>query len=539
MIDYPMQARTIGRLLADKAARNGDKTFLMFEDRRYSYRAVDLISNRVANGLAAQGVGHGDHVAVLMNNCPEVLWLYFGLGKLGAVTVPINTAAKGELLAYYVDQSDATVMVVEAALIERFLEIQGRAPKVKHAIVFDEAGGLAGELVRRAPLAISDYRALEQGAETPPDAAVRFSDLAYLLYTSGTTGPSKGNMSTQAHALSPGFDIAAAYGYRSDDVIFTCLPLFHGNALLCSCMPALAADATLAVSRRFSASAFWDEVRRYGATQFNSLGAMTNFIWSQPPDPADADNPVRQCMVVPTPTELYHDFERRFALKFTSLYALTDFCMVTLQGPDAPAEKWASAGPVRPEVAVRIVDDDDMDVPTGEVGEIVMRTRDPWLAALGYYNMAEATVAAYRNLWFHSGDRGRLDADGYLYFVDRKKDAIRRRGENISSYEVEQIILRHPAVEDVAAFAVASELSEDEVAVSVVLCPGADLTAAALIEFCQDNMAYYMVPRYVEFAADLPRTMSEKVQKYKLRAAAEARLADLWDREKAGIKLRR
>lgn len=534
-----MHQRTIGGMLADKARRNGDKTFITFEDRRYSYAEVDRITNRVANGLAAIGVGHGAHVAILMNNRPEVLWLFFALGKLGAVAVPINTAAKGELLAYYIKQSDATLLVAEIDLIDRFLEVDERTPGISRAIVFNEAGGPPARLRHRSTVPIGDYRELEQGAETPPDAAVRFSDLAYLLYTSGTTGPSKGNLSTQAHALSAGFDIAAAYGYRADDVIYTCLPLFHANALLCSCMPALVADASLAISRRFSASAFWDEIRRYGATQFNALGAMTNFIWSRPPDPADADNPVRQCMVVPTPKEFYRDFERRFALTFTSLYALSDFCMVTLRGPDAPAEKWASAGPVRPEVAVRIVDDDDFDVATGTVGEIVMRTRVPWLAALGYYNMPEATVATNRNLWFHSGDRGYLDGDGYLYFTDRKKDAIRRRGENISSYEVEQIILRMDAVEDVAAFPVASELSEDEVMVSVVRRPGETLTAPALIEFCQANMAYYMVPRYVDFAADLPRTMSEKVQKYKLREAAEARLDEIWDREKAGIKLRR
>jgi crotonobetaine/carnitine-CoA ligase len=315
--------------------------------------------------------------------------------------------------------------------------------------------------------------------------------------------------------------------------------MFHGNAWLCSVMPALVSDAGLAVSRRFSASTIWDELRRYGATQFNSLGAMTNFIWSRPPDPRDRDHKVRQVMVVPTPREFYHDFEKRFGVAFTSVYALTDCGMVTARGPADPPDKWASGGKACEHVEVRIVDEDDFALPPGQIGEIVVRTREPWIYAQGYYNMPEATARANRNLWFHTGDRGYLDADGYIYFVDRKKDAIRRRGENISSYEVEQIILKHPFVLDVAVFPVTSEHSEDEVMATVVLREGRSLTPAALIDFCQANMAYFMVPRFLEFAAQLPKTMTEKVEKYKLRGAAEERLGEIWDREKAGIKVTR
>jgi len=536
---HPMRERVFGRIFADKAARLGDKTFLLFEERRVSYAEAERVSNRVANGLAALGVERGQNIAVFMNNCAEQLWLFFALCKLGACVVPINTAAKGELLLYYVEQSDAEAFIVEASLAERWLEIQARAPKVRQAVLFDEAGPMAPELAARFAHPVSDYWQLEQAPDTPPEVEVKHSDLAFLSYTSGTTGPSKGNMATHAHMLSAGFDAALGYGYTPDDVIYACLPLFHGNAWLVSCLPAICAEASFAISRWFSGSGFWDEIRRHGATQFNSLGAMTNIIWAQPRRPDDADNPVRQCLVVPTPKEIYHDFERRFGLTFTSLYGLTDFGLVTLKAADAPREKWASAGKVRPEVELRIVDDDDFEMAPGETGEIVLRHREPWFAAVGYYNMPEATLAARRNLWFHTGDRGWLDADGWLYFADRKKDAIRRRGENISSYEVEQIILSHEAVEDAAAFAVPSEMSEDEVMVSIVLRPGAALSEAELIAYCQDNMSYFMVPRYVEFRADLPRTMSEKVEKYKLKAEAVSRLGEIWDREKAGIRLRR
>ena len=539
MVRYGLRERTIGRILEDKAALNGERPYLFFEERAYSYADMEVLSNRIANSLKSLGIRHGSHVAVMMDNKPEIVWAYFALGKLGAVAVPINTAAKGELLAYYLNQSDSEAVIVEMPLVERLLAVKDNVPKIRQAIVYNEAGELPRELPRLFRVPVHDYLALEQGPTHSPGMEVKYSDLHYILYTSGTTGPSKGNMSTHCHALTCGFELVEAFGYRPDDILYVCLPLFHGNALLCSCLPALVADAAMALARRFSASTFWDDIRKFGVTQFNSLGAMTNFLWSRPPDPRDADNPIRQCMVVPTPKEFYHAFEQRFGLKFTSVYALTDCGMVTIHRPDDPPEKWASAGRVSPKVEVRIVDDEDFELPPGEVGEIVVRGREPWVLAQGYYDLPEANVRASRNLWFHTGDRGYVDADGFLYFVDRKKDAIRRRGENISSYEVEQIILKHPAVLEVAAFPVTSEHSEDEVMVSVVLREGAMLKAEELVEFCQENMAYFMVPRYVEFVSALPKTMTEKVEKYKLCESAQKRLPAIWDRERAGIKLKR
>lgn len=534
-----MRERTLPRILADQVARQGERPFLAFEDQRYSYAEADRICNRLAGGLARLGVAKGTHVAMLMNNSAEQLFTYFAIGKLGAVLIPINGAARGEQLHYFIEQSDATMIVLEAPLLARYLEIQARAPAIRQVILFDETGDLTADQRRKIAVPTVDFSSLLDSADTPPDVDVRFNDLFYLSYTSGTTGPSKGNMATHARCMTNALDQIRAYGYRSDDVLYTCLPLFHDNAFMACVLPALVAGAQIAVSRRFSASRFWDEVRGYGATQFNLLGAMSNIIWSQPERPDDADNQVRQCMVVPTPTEFYHDFETRFGLKFTSLYGLTDFGLVTYNGPDAPPEKWASAGKAVPEITVKIFDEEDFELPPGEVGEIVLRAADSWRQSQGYYNMPAATAQACRNLWFHSGDRGYLDADGYLYFVDRKKDAIRRRGENISSYEVEQIVLKHAAVEDAAVYAVTSEMSEDEVMVSVMPRPGAVLSEAELIAHCQDNMAYFMVPRFVEFLPDLPRTASEKVQKYKLRETAEARLGEVWDREKAGIVLKR
>jgi len=538
MKTYPIQERVLGRLVAEKAREHGERPFIRFEGRTLTYGDLDLLSNRLANGLAARGVGKGTHVALMIDNKPEIVLLYVALGKLGAVSVPLNTAAKGELLAYYLEQSDSEFLIADAALVERLGAIPGRVPRLKGVIVIVEEGQPApADAGLDRPL--SRYAELLDAPATPPEVEVRFNDLHSLLYTSGTTGPSKGNMSTHSHSVSCGVVLAETYGYRPDDVLYVCLPIFHGNAWLCSVLPALVADASIVLARRFSASAFWDDIRRHGVTQFNSLGAMTNFLWSQPPSPADRDHKVRQVMVVPTPKQIYHAFEERFGITFTSVYALTDQGMVTVRGPSDPPQKWESGGKAAPYCEMRIVDDDDFELPRGTPGEIIVRAKEPWIFAQGYYNMPEATSRTLRNLWFHTGDRGYMDDDGYIFFVDRKKDAIRRRGENISSFEVEQMILKHPAVLDAAAFPLASEHTEDEVMVSIVLRNGARLTEAELIGHCVDNMAYYMVPRYVEFVAELPKTMTEKVEKYKLKQAAEARLGQIWDREKAGIVVKR
>lgn len=538
MKNYPIRERVLGKIVADKAAQLGERVFIRFEGRTLSYRDVDVLSNRLANGLARLGVTKGMHVALMIDNKPEIVLLYIALGKLGAVSVPLNTAAKGELLAYYLEQSDSQLLVADAPLIERLGAITDRAPPLAKVVCLTEPG----QSEPRSPASrwpLVDYATLLDASDAPPTTEVRFCDLHSLIYTSGTTGPSKGNMSTHAHTLGCGLVLAQTYGYRTDDVLYACLPIFHGNAWLCSVLPALVADASIVIARRFSASGFWDDIRRNGVTQFNSLGAMTNFLWSQPPSPADRDHKVRQVMVVPTPKQFFHEFQDRFGIRFTSVYALTDCGMITVRGPDDLPHKWESAGKACDYAEIRIVDDDDFDVPRGEPGEIVVRAREPWIFAQGYYNMPEATARTVRNLWFHTGDRGYLDEDGYIYFVDRKKDAIRRRGENISSFEVEQIILKHPAVLEVAAFPVTSEHTEDEVMVSVVLRENARMTEAQLIEHCKDNMAYFMVPRYVEFIAVMPKTMTEKVEKYKLKADAESRLAHVWDREKAGIMVKR
>jgi len=536
MHDYPLKQRNIGRLLADKASRIADRTWLIYGEQRYSYAHAHDISNRYANGFAELGIKKGDHVAVMLPNCPEFIWTIWGLGKLGAVAVPLNTAARGELLRYFVTQSDSCCVVIASEWADRMAEALDGEIKIRAFIT------LGGDVAKLAGLGkpMVDISVLASASPREPDAGlVLASDPQYIMYTSGTTGPSKGVISPHSQAHGVGRSLVQNYGYHGDDVIFTCLPLFHANALWYSCYAALWADCTLAVSPRFSASTFWDEIRATGATQFNSLGAMTNFLLRAPRSPRDRDHRVRQAMIVPLSRETYREVSERFGVKVTSLYAMTENFAVTMFTPDDPEIKGASAGRTRGLAEVQIVNDEENPLPPGEVGEICVRPCEPGIMMTGYYKMAEATVRDTRNLWLHTGDRGRLDEDGYLYFVDRKKEAIRRRGENISAYEVEMLIAKHPSVLEVAAVPVTSELSEDEVMIYVVRREGYQVSEEELVRFANRNMAHFMVPRFVHFIDALPKTASEKIEKYKLKTWAEQNRSSLWDREAVGLELER
>lgn len=537
---YDLADRTTTHILADKAATVGDRPFLHWRGHTYTYRDTDELTNRYANGFAAAGVGRGDHVAMLMANGPEFLWTLWGLGKLGAVAVPLNTAAKGELLRYFLDQSDSVALCADTDLLPRAAQVLGDVPAVRD--VFEHRTSAdPGEPDLPTATNRHDLAGFGTASAGPPEVAepVGALDPHLILYTSGTTGPSKGAICPQSQGHAVGHRMSTVNGYRSDDVLYTCLPIFHGNALWYTVYAALWAEASVALYPHFSASRFWPQIRESNATVFNCLGAMANIVWQQPPAPADRDHRVRISMMVPNSKELSQGFHDRYGITVTSVYAMTENCAITVFGPDDPPDKVPSAGRVRDDVAVQIVDDDGVEVPVGEIGEIRIKPAEPGMTMLGYYDMPEATERAHRDGWFHTGDRGRLDADGYLYFADRKKEAIRRRGENISAYEVETIICRHPAVHEAAAVPVASELGEDDLMVYLVPAEGARISFEEVIAFCAERMPYYMVPRYLDVLPELPKTPSEKVEKYKLKTAAAQRRGELWDREAAGVVIRR
>ncbi|QJW83820.1 AMP-binding protein [Ramlibacter terrae] len=503
-----------------------------------SYRQLDELTLRVGAGLAAAGVPAGAHVAVLMENCPEQLLAIWGPCRSGFVTVPVNAAAKGQLLAYFLEHADCAALIVEEALLPRFTEIAETLPRVRHVFVVrpDRGGGAGSPQALAAPM--QEFTSLLE-CEPQTRADPGFSALAMLMFTSGTTGPSKAIMFSHAQLVYWGTDVAYHHEYTPDDIAYVFLPLFHGNALLGSTMGSLMAGAAIALVPRFSVSRFWSDIRASRATVFNGVGAVTNFLWKQPPSSADRDHHVTRCHLAPVPG-FAAGFEERFGMPIMSAFGLTDYCLGAAYNTGSRRDKLGSCGLPRTGVELRIVDEDDFDVPVGTPGEIVMRNNHPRGASLGYYKQPEATAQSRRNLWFHTGDRGRIDEDGYVWYTDRIKDAIRRRGENISAFEVEEVIRTHPHVADVAVYPVRAE-SEDEVAATITLRPGAAeaFSYEALLEHCNRNLAYFMVPRYLQVAQDMPSTLSQKIEKYKLRQAAEADLSALWDRERAGITVAR
>lgn len=537
---WPLCDLTLPRVLARQARMRPASIFLteLSTGRSFDFRSMDAWSDSLAQGLRGIGVTHGAHVGVVMENSAEHIALFFAIGKIGAVSVPVNTAARGELLRYYLAHAECTSAIVDASLLPRLMEVLPELPRLQQMVV---VGSVAADGSDAGPrqVAMHSLESITNGtvAEST-EAVVGCSDLLMLAYTSGTTGPSKASMLSHAAALTYGTGAAEAQRYRASDVFYVCLPLFHNNALLASVASALVAGASVALSPRFSVSRFWSEIRNSGATVTNLLGAMTSFLWSRPPSPEDQGHKLRLVSMAPVPG-FARAFEERFGLSVMSNYGLSDFGMATSFTDRDAREKLGSIGRARRGMQVRIADDDDFDLPDGQPGEILLRSDEPWRAATGYYRMPDATLAAHRNQWFHTGDRGYRDAEGYFWFVDRKKDCIRRRGENISAYEVEQILMRHPDVAGVAVVPVSTETNDEEVAAVVVSHPGTTADPVALVEHCRQNMSYFMVPRYVQFRPSLPTTANQKVEKFRLRQELQNDIRLAWDREAAGITVTR
>lgn len=531
---YPAYYRTLGQILDERAVTCADEVFLQYEEgEAVTYKKVNEIANRIANGLIDLGVQKGDKVALFLPNSPECLYVWFGISKAGAIDVPINLANKGYFLSHQLSDSDAKALIIGHDLLDRLIPIQNGLPNLEKVVVRSKATTI--EKIPELKFDWVNYDELITGSSETPDVDVKPTDIQTILYTSGTTGPAKGVMDPHTKIAHSALEYIDAVQAKPDDVFFTCLPLFHANARILCIYPAMLMGAKVVVYERFSATKFWDQIRKAQATIYNSLGAMANFIYNQPRKADDADNPVRICAAFPMPASIYDDFQKRFNLKVTEGYGLTEVAIITYNPYNQP--KKGSCGKETASFEVRIVDENDFPVPPGRVGEIVARGRMPWITSLGYWKNPENTVKLMKNHFYHTGDGGYLDEDGYLFFVDRMKDYIRRRGENISSFEIERVVNSHPKITESAAISVKSELSEDEVKVVVVSEKGEKLLPEELLAFCVDRMPYFAVPRYVEFVESLPKTPNEKIQKGKLREAGVT--PDTWDREKAGFQVKR
>lgn len=520
--------RTLLRLLAYQVEHRGSAPFLQFcGGAAISFLGMDELSNRIAVGLRRLGVGKGDRVAMLLPNCEEFVPIWFAAAKLGAVEAPINPALREKLLAYVLKDCQSSILVCALSTLENVARALAGERVFEHVVVI---GGSAEEVRAAgviAPDAVSYHHLVNEHASSFPIDVVAPSDPIAILYTSGTTGASKGVILTHHQYYLWVERMVVNMGLTADDIYYTPLPLFHGDAQFFGVYFPLVYGARGAVYERFSASRYWDQVRECGATATNMLGSIAHILWRQTPSPKDSENGIRVCQSIPM-VSMRDAFEERFGVTLVTAYGQTETSLVSYDTPQT--RKSGACGKVDPDFDVAIVDESDKVLPAGTVGEIVIRAKRPWSMFLGYFGKSEYTVQAWRNLWFHSGDQGYLDEAGWLYFTGRAKDVIRRRGENISAQEVEAIVEEHPLVAECAAIAVSSELSEDDIKVIVVTKVGACLSPQELWDFCNSKMPRFMLPRYFEFLPHpLPRTPTEKIAKEQLRARETT--GDIWDRE--------
>jgi carnitine-CoA ligase len=515
------------RYLIDKWAKLQPATvFAVFEDdSSWSYAQLRQLVIAKAAGLAALGVKQGDHVALWLPNCRESLLAFFAINYLGAVFVPFNTAYRGRILEHVLANSDAGVIVVHAQLAQRLQEID-RAQL--HTMVL-----VAGECVVEGLTGV-DFATLDGSEAQLPALArpIQPWDTQSIIYTSGTTGPSKGVLSSYLHIYTNAGPETWHFVTGKHRFLVN-MPIFHiGGMGIMFVM--LARGGSIAMMENFSTEQFWPFVRRTQTSAVFLLGVMATFLLKQEPEADDRDHSVELAFMVPL-TETAQAFHQRFGIDVYTIFNMTEISSPIVSEPN-PVRR-GTCGKARAGVEVRLVDDFDCEVPNGEVGEMIVRSDRPWGMNHGYYKNAEATAEAWRNGWFHTGDSFRKDDEGYFYFVDRKKDAIRRRGENISSFEVEAEVVAHPDVREAAAYAVPSTMGEDEVMVAVAAVQGHQIDLPGLFVFLRERMAHFMLPRYIRIMNELPKTASAKVQKHLLRA--EGITPDAWDRDAHGFQVRR
>lgn len=521
---------TFKELLETRAEENASEPFVYFRDSVEDFASLDKNVNKTANVLRDLGVRKGDHVCLFLPNCLDFLYVWFALAKLGGVMVPLNVHLRGDGLKYIINHCDAKWIVVNEALHDSYAFVEADLPNIEHKIWHSfEASSPPGFSC------LSEMFA--SAAETPPPTVdTSDGDPLGIIYTSGTTGPPKGAMISHYNYINTGqVWVDDVIDCREDDIFFTTLPLFHANAQMFTTMGSLRSGRPFVLRERFSASKFFDEIRLYGATIFNYIGGMLTMLMKQPERPNDADNPARATFGGAAPREIWRDFEKRFDVTIIEGYGLTESGGVCLCNPPDRI-KVGSIGKSTSFCDVSIWDENHREVPTGVTGEIVVKPKHPYAMFLGYYKQPDKTQEAWEEGCFHTGDRGYQDQDNYFYFVDRVKDCIRRRGENISSFEIEKVVNSHPKVLESAAVAVPSDLGEDEVKIYVVLRTAESLDPTELLSFCEERMAYFMVPRYVEFIHQLPKTPTERIQKFELRKLG---VGKAWDRDKAGYKLKR
>lgn len=550
---FRISRRTLLRdIIKHKAETVPDKVYMTYIrdfdkgiDEKYTYKDMYLLSNRLGNGLLKLGLKKGEGVALMEINSPEFLLTVFATFKTGMYSVMVNIALKGDGLQYIIDHSDASAVIIHWSFLDAVLEVKDRLPKVRNIIVDTNEAPDDFKL----PEGIESLQEVMRAPDDEIEMEISTKDMVMLMYTAGTTGLPKAVMFWQGKLIG-GLNIQTLMNLigmmaGSDDTLFTCLPLFHSNALFLTSLPAFFSERPLILAKRFSASRHWNICRKYGVTTHNALGAMIPILMKQPKRPNDNDHSVRQINSAACPKELWVAFQERFGVKLSEGYGATDgggFMLTTRGEEDIPP---GTMGKPLPGMVGEIMDDDGtIYIEPEKVGELVFLVRDTEIKqrTVKYYKDEEASKSLILEgkdgqKWFHTGDLATKDKDGWFFFVDRKKESIRRRGENIAPYSVERVINLHDKVLESAAYGVKSELGEDEVMVALVLQPGKTMTPEELLDFCQGKMAYFMIPRYVDFVEKLPKSEVHRVMKRFLKERGVSETT--YDREKAGYEIKR
>ncbi len=507
-----IEFRSLPAIIAERADEAPDRPYIVSCENGavLTYGEVELLGRRWAGALRGTGVNVGDTVLTMLPPGPPSIGTWIGASLLRAIEVPINTGYRGRMLAYTLDDSLAAIAIVAAEYLEMLAEVLPQVPRIRTVVVVGDY--VPDTLTGVEVMGMETF--LAQDPIDRPDEMPQGHDIAAILYTSGTTGPSKGVMVTWAQAYLTATGIVPPEHFDDADAFYCPFPMFHmsgkGPLLAMACVA-----GRVVIRSRFDTTSFWSDVARHQATTTILVGAMVNFLLGLPESPDDARSPLRDAMMLPLPDDVAA-FEARFGLRARTTFNMTETsCCILSDG--YRLANGTSCGRVRDGFEARVIDEWDREVPRGQLGELVLRSDQPWTLMAGYWNKPEATARAWRNQWLHTGDGFVCDDDGNYYFVDRIKDAIRRRGENVSSAEVEADVNAHPAVLESAAVAVPADDSEDEIKVFVVPRPASEIDPQELIEFLRPRMAAFMLPRYVEVVDALPKTPTEKIRKSDLR----------------------
>jgi crotonobetaine/carnitine-CoA ligase len=512
------------RLLEDQAAVLKEKTFLYvaYQDRSISYAEMDKRANRIANWLLDSGAKPGEGIAMLMNNSPQFLEIFFGAQKIGMYLNTVNTSLRGEQLAYTIDNSDAKYLIMDFDQLEVYRTISDRLPKIKKIVINTYEAPIEYQI----PKGTIDLKtALREVKDSKPLVEFDENNILMLMYTSGTSGLPKGVVMRYNRNIIERLKLLASIILKPESIYYTPLQLFHGNALYATVTSAMIMGCTVALGKRFSASKFWDEIYKSEATIFNTIGAMIPIMLKQPPSVHEKDHKVEKIISAGCPAALWETYEKRFNVTIWEAYAAIDGSGFILNFGDGP--KGSIGKPVNS--TIKIIDDKGNDAPIGTTGELLFHVDPNKKNTVEYYKNPDASGEKTKGEWEYTGDLVYQDEQGYVYFVGRSTDSMRRRGENVSAYDVEQAILKHESVLEAAVYAVPSEMTEDDIMASVKLVEGRDLNGKELWAFLQDKLAKFAIPRYIRIVDDFPRTETFRIKKGELKSTGVTK--DTFDAE--------